>query len=168
MFISQQACQLLKEKYLPQLDESATTTITDLFKVTQSNKGVVCLDFKYKLWQDEEVISFYSQFLLTKEGFDFIESLYTELMSFIKEPHHLVLMVERSYSVAVSESDSVLYDQPADVFALVYTSANCKFNKENPFDSEYFDNLLNAIKTVNSLSSKMEEANGLLNSLKGN
>lgn len=168
MFISQQACKLLKENYKPQLDENPTPAIQKLFSLFENKDGVICLDFKYKELGDGEFFSYYTQFLLTKEGFEFIGNLYDELMNHVEDSHNLILMVERSYSVRVGFKETVIYDQPSDVFILVYTSANVKFNEENPFNNQYFDKLLNAVNATNELSCEMNEANVLINKLKGN
>lgn len=168
MFISEQAHDLLKENYKPQTDESSTPIIEELFKIFQNKQGVVCLDFKYKNWNEGEAVAYYSYFLLTREGFRFIENLYNELANFVEESHNLVLMVERSYSVCVHCNETVVYNQPSDVFALTYMSANFKFNKNNPLDSEYFNKLLSAVNTVNSLTSDMNEANAFIRALKEN
>ena len=168
MFISQQAHGLLKENYKPQLDESLTPAIQELFKVIENKKGVICLDFKYKKWDGCDAVAYYSQFLLTRDGFGFIENLYNELINYVDDSYNLVLMVERSYSVCVESNGVVVYNQPSDVFALVYTSTNFNFNEEIPFDSQYFDKLLNAVNAVSDLSSEMNEVNSFINKLKGN
>lgn len=164
MFISQQACDFLKENSPFEPASTCPKKILELAGALSKVPNVHFANSGFDTYKELNRVNCYIALLVTKKGSDFIELLHNELLDLASDPNNLKITIRYTQAL-FQKDDKVLYNQPTSVFFFEYEINGsdsiiqgkidkylCDFNKATSLASSNLD----GSNSVNCILDKMK------------